>query len=167
MITIAKPDIIKRACCAINDRTKNGSAMTLFQFGKTGGVITMMMRNENMAKLPPGFGQSCLGRRGVACINAGGKVAFGTMQQKPVIIVAIGELMCLKSHAHLLLTGGKSAYQRPVFSIESHGSAGGRESPSCNNSIEILSGDLINAIRPSRGGRLITIPASISCWHFS
>lgn len=54
------------------------------------------------------------------------------------------------------------AYQVPVFSIESHGSAGANGEPFCNNSIEILSGERTNAMCPSRGGRLINTPASIN-----
>ena len=54
------------------------------------------------------------------------------------------------------------AYQLPVFSIESHGSASASGSPFCSNSIEIASGERTNAMCPSRGGRLINTPASIS-----
>ena len=58
-------------------------------------------------------------------------------------------------------------HQDPVFSIEAQGSAGGRLSPICSSSIEIPSGETTNAMRPSRGGRLMVTPASISCWHLS
>ena len=53
-------------------------------------------------------------------------------------------------------------YQCPVFDIESHGSAGGFASPFCNSSIECRSGERMNAIMPSRGGRLMVMPAFIS-----
>ncbi len=38
------------------------------------------------------------------------------------------------------------------------GSAGAFAAPRCNNSTDTLSGDRTNAIRPSRGGRLISTP---------
>jgi hypothetical protein len=38
------------------------------------------------------------------------------------------------------------------------GSRAGNASPFCSNSIEIRSGERTNAMRPSRGGRLITTP---------
>jgi hypothetical protein len=43
------------------------------------------------------------------------------------------------------------------------GSAGGSASPLCNSSIEMPSGERMNAMRPSRGGLLMTTPSSISC----
>ena len=53
-------------------------------------------------------------------------------------------------------------YQWPVFGMLAHGSAAGSDLPFCSSSIEMLSGDLTNAIWPSRGGRLISIPFSIN-----
>ena len=58
-------------------------------------------------------------------------------------------------------------YQCPIFSIDVQGSAGSSASPICKSSIEILSGERTNAIRPSRGGRLMVTPLSIRCWHMS
>src|SRR3954453_2477032 len=54
-------------------------------------------------------------------------------------------------------------YQLPTFGIVVHGSCGGSASPCCRSSIEIPLGDLMNAMRPSRGGRLMVTPLSISC----
>ena len=62
----------------------------------------------------------------------------------------------------LLKAGSGSLYQVPSFGIEAHGSSTGSEPPSCSSSIEIPSGDRMNAMRPSRGGRLITTPCSCS-----
>ena len=56
-------------------------------------------------------------------------------------------------------------YQLPTFGIEVQGSLGGSASPCCSSSIEMPSGDLTNAMRPSRGGRLMVTPLSISCWQ--
>src|SRR4051794_23757672 len=53
-------------------------------------------------------------------------------------------------------------YQLPVLGIEVQGSAGALASPFCRISIEILSGDFTKAMRPSRGGRLMVTPCSIS-----
>ena len=58
-----------------------------------------------------------------------------------------------------------AAYQLPVFAIEAQGSRGGSASPFCSSSIEMPSGDLTNAMRPSRGGRLMVTPPSIRRWQ--
>ena len=58
-----------------------------------------------------------------------------------------------------------SCYQLPVFSIDSHGSAGSRAGPFCSSSIEMPSGERTNAMWPSRGGRLIVTPAAIRAWQ--
>ncbi len=59
----------------------------------------------------------------------------------------------------------RSFYQTPVFGIDAQGSRFGRASPVCSNSIEMLSGERTNAMRPSRGGRLIVTPRSIRRWQ--
>ena len=53
-------------------------------------------------------------------------------------------------------------YQWPILGADSQGSFDDSASPFCNNSIEILSGDRIKAMYPSRGGRLMTTPKSLS-----
>lgn len=58
-----------------------------------------------------------------------------------------------------------AAYQWPVFSMLDQGSAGARASPACSSSMEILSGERTKAMRPSRGGRLITTPLSCRYWQ--
>src|SRR3569833_4542703 len=55
-------------------------------------------------------------------------------------------------------------YHVPVLGIDAHGSAGARW-PSCSSSIEMPSGERTNAMCPSRGGRVIVTPASISFWQ--
>jgi len=55
------------------------------------------------------------------------------------------------------------AYQLPVFGIDSHGSAGASAAPCCSSSIEIRSGERTNAMRPSRGGRLMVMPIACRC----
>jgi hypothetical protein len=57
---------------------------------------------------------------------------------------------------------GPVRYHVPVFGIEAQGSAGGSASPAWSNSIEMLSGVRTKAMWPSRGGRLMVTPASIS-----
>ena len=53
-------------------------------------------------------------------------------------------------------------YQDPVFGMLAHGSAFGSAAPFCSNSTEMLSGERTKAMRPSRGGRLMVTPPSIS-----
>lgn len=53
-------------------------------------------------------------------------------------------------------------YHAPVFAMESQGSAGGLAAPFWSISIEMLSGERTNAIRPSRGGRFMVTPAFIN-----
>ncbi len=54
------------------------------------------------------------------------------------------------------------AYQLPWFGMERHGSLAPRAAPACNSSMEMPSGSRTKAIRPSRGGRKIATPASMS-----
>ncbi len=55
----------------------------------------------------------------------------------------------------------KTSYQLPVLGMLNHGSTGASGSPSWSISKEMPSGDLMNAIYPSLGGRLIATPASM------
>src|SRR5437763_6598469 len=59
------------------------------------------------------------------------------------------------------------AYHVPAFGIDAQGSAVGNAAPFWSSSIEIASGARTNALRPSRGGRMIVTPLSISRWHDS
>lgn len=59
----------------------------------------------------------------------------------------------------------RRAHQVPVLGIDAQGSRGGLGAPFCNSSIEMPSGVLMNAMLPSRGGRLMVMPASISFWQ--
>jgi len=59
----------------------------------------------------------------------------------------------------------RALHHCPLFGMESHGSFGGKASPACRSSIEILSGDRTKAMCPSRGGRLMVTPAFISRSH--
>src|SRR5437016_4573899 len=54
---------------------------------------------------------------------------------------------------------GQDPYQTPVLGMDAQGSRFGKGEPFCKSSIEILSGDRIKAIAPSRGGRLMVTPA--------
>jgi len=56
---------------------------------------------------------------------------------------------------------------RARFGIDAQGSAGSSASPFWSSSIEMLSGVRTKAMRPSRGGRLIVTPPSISRLHVS
>jgi MFS family permease len=50
----------------------------------------------------------------------------------------------------------------PVLGMLLHGSDGASGSPFCSSSTEIWSGERTNAMRPSRGGRLMVTPCSCS-----
>ena len=56
-------------------------------------------------------------------------------------------------------------YHSPTLSMDAHGSFAGRGCPACSSSIEILSGDLTNAILPSCGGRLMVTSPSNKRWQ--
>ena len=59
------------------------------------------------------------------------------------------------------------SHHQPSLAMLAHGSSIGLASPFCSNSIEMLSGERINAMRPSRGGRFIVTPASINLLQVS
>ena len=61
-----------------------------------------------------------------------------------------------------LASGSSQNHQCPVFPMEDQGWAGGSASPFCSSSTEMLSGERMKAMRPSRGGRLMVTPASMS-----
>jgi hypothetical protein len=76
------------------------------------------------------------------------------------LVAALGER---PTRSYLASASGKFAAEHhhvPVLAIEDHGSRCGSAAPFCRISIEMLSGELTKAIRPSRGGRLIVRPAS-------
>ena len=54
--------------------------------------------------------------------------------------------------------GPRRSHHTPVFGMAVHGSAGCSAPPCCSSSIDMLSGERTNAIRPSRGGRLMVTP---------
>ena len=56
-------------------------------------------------------------------------------------------------------------YQLPWFGIDAQGSCLGSAGPRCSSSTEWPSGDLMNAMWPSRGGRRMATPASRSRAH--
>jgi hypothetical protein len=58
--------------------------------------------------------------------------------------------------------GGSWSYHEPVFAIETQGSCGALGWLFCKSSMEMPSGERMKAIWPSRGGRLMVTPASIS-----
>jgi len=60
---------------------------------------------------------------------------------------------------------GASPHHDPVLGIDAQGSAGGMASPFCYSSMEMASGERTKAMRPSRGGRLMVTPPSISRWQ--
>ncbi len=57
------------------------------------------------------------------------------------------------------VTAGIAAHHTPMLAADAHGSAGAFGSPFWMSSIEILSGVRMNAMWPSRGGRLMVTPA--------
>ena len=61
--------------------------------------------------------------------------------------------------------GQAGHHQAPVFCIEAQGSAGALRSPAWSSSMEMPSGERTKAMWPSRGGRLMVTPPSISLWQ--
>ena len=73
----------------------------------------------------------------------------------------------LEVSSRISTSGGRrrwqyGSHQEPVFSIDAQGSCFGNGSLACSSSIEIPSGHFTNAMWPSRGGREIVTPLSIS-----
>ena len=60
---------------------------------------------------------------------------------------------------------GHDPYQTPVLDMDAQGSRFGKGGPCCKSSIEILSGERMKAIAPSRGGRLMVTPGFMSLSH--
>ena len=56
-------------------------------------------------------------------------------------------------------------HHAPTFGIDTHGSAGVSAGPAWSSSMEMPSGERTKAIRPSRGGRLMTTPPSFRRWQ--
>ena len=65
-----------------------------------------------------------------------------------------GAVGCKGDHHHV-----------PTFGIDAHGSAGASAPLACSNSTEMPSGERTNAMRPSRGGRLMVTPCAIKRSH--
>jgi hypothetical protein len=61
-------------------------------------------------------------------------------------------------HGRVVMYAGRDPYQVPVFGMDFQGSAGASAAPCCSSSMEMLSGERTNAMRPSRGGRRIVTP---------
>ena len=59
-------------------------------------------------------------------------------------------------------TPRKLRHHVPVFGIDAQGSAGGSAGPFWKSSMEMLSGVRMKAMCPSRGGRLMVTPPSMS-----
>lgn len=62
-----------------------------------------------------------------------------------------------------MLRAVATTHHTPVLGIDAHGWAGASAWPFCSNSIEIRSGVRTKAMRPSRGGRLMTTPCACRC----
>ena len=83
--------------------------------------------------------------------------------------VTVGRLVIDKRGESKTFTGAAGWFlpehepQRP----EAFGPFGASAPPSCSSSTEMPSGDRTNAMWPSRGGRLIATPPSISRWQVS
>jgi hypothetical protein len=58
-----------------------------------------------------------------------------------------------------------ATHHLPVLGMDAQGSFLGCASPFCSSSIDTLSGERMNAMRPSRGGRLMVTLAFISRSH--
>jgi hypothetical protein len=126
-----------------------------------------------MQKAPPEAEPSCKAcRRDQWPKNSHNRMITGigtpsTHSNSPLAIVSSSNLLVEGENARaeglfLRARGALTAYQWPVFGIDSQGSCGGLGSPFCSSSIECRSGERTKAMLPSRGGRLMVTPAFIS-----
>ena len=134
-----------RAC----DRAAGG----LFYLGIAAGVVGMPVGVPDLRNLPAELFRlfqngGCNGR-----VDHHGLPAHRFVDQPDIIIGQDRNADNLQRH-----------YQLPTLGMLTQGSAGSRW-PSCRSSIEMPSGVRTKAIWPSRGGRLMVTPASISRWQ--
>ena len=115
------------------------------------------------------------GRRGVALSRspraAGEAHPIGKLPRTMALACGGGGAFDPSQSTLLSLSGWKTdglpnsvaqRHQAPVFGIDAQGSAGASAGPFWRSSIEIKSGVRMKAMRPSRGGRLMVTPASMS-----
>src|SRR5207253_7106840 len=113
-------------------------------------MVPVMVRVPRLGRAPAAALDLGERGRGIPRIDDRRLAAVGIVDQPDVIVGEGGDGDDLEHH------------QTPVLGIDAHGSAGPNASPFCRSSTEIASGLRTNAMRPSRGGRLIVTPASWS-----
>src|SRR3546814_3083787 len=104
----------------------------------------------DLGDAPPLLRRRFKHRAGDRGIDHGCFVTRRIMRQPDIIVAEDGNAKDVQTHHH-----------SPVLDMDAQGSAGSSW-PSCSSSTEILSGVRTKAMCPSRGGRLIVTPASIS-----
>ncbi len=115
-------------------------------------------------------------------VKAGDRVLFGKWSGTEVKIDG-EDLLIMKESDALGVLEGKAlgarrslmrsspanarspAHHVPMLGIEAQGSCCGSADPFCRISMEMLSGERMKAICPSRGGRLMVMPASRNRWQ--
>ena len=143
---------------ALGCRAVDGAAGRILHLKVPAGMIRVPVSSQHLTDAPPALLRSAQRSAAVARIHHRHRTR-GRVPQQPDVIVA-------ERRNRDDLRRGR-AHHSPVFAIEAHGSAGAFAPPFCSSSMLIRSGVLMKAMRPSRGGRLIVTPASISRWHVS
>ena len=136
-------------CC----RSSNLATSSRLDLRIAADMVGVPMRVPDLRDRPPPRLGSRQNRRGDRRIDHQRLTTLRFMHQPDIIVRKDGDANDLKH-----------VYHAPTLGMLTHGSAGAR-CPSCNNSIEMPSGVRTKAICPSRGGRLMVMPASISRWH--
>ncbi len=110
-------------------------------------VVGVPVRVEDLRDRPPAFGRGGEHRLGERGVDHRRLVAV--MDEVDIVVGKDRDLDDLH-------------HQTPLFGIDAHGSAGAFACPAWSSSTEMPSGERTNAIRPSRGGRLIVTPPACS-----
>src|SRR5262249_7096049 len=140
-------------------------------------ALRRRVRNRRALRLARDDGAQSGGSRESTGRRAGVAVPAGDSAARNVLVLArerrCGPGLSVAAHdaartaAQVTTTIGQRDHHSPVLGIEAQGSRGGSAPPFCSSSTEIRSGERTNAMCPSRGGRLIVMPCSVSRWHIA
>ena len=81
---------MRDALCLVA-RRHHAAPMMLFQFGDAGGVIAVMMSDEDVGQAPTGFGESGLDRGRFRRVDGGRRPARRIVEENAEIVLQTGE----------------------------------------------------------------------------